>query len=55
MAEGAGEPGALLAAGTVACSTGAVRLVQVQRAGRSPVSGEEFLRGARLGPGARLA
>jgi methionyl-tRNA formyltransferase len=56
LAEGAGEPGALLdAAGTVACATGAVRLVQVQRAGRSPVSGEEFLRGARLGPGARLA
>jgi methionyl-tRNA formyltransferase len=56
LAEGAGEPGTLLdAAGTVSCGRGAVRLVQVQRAGRSPVSGEDFLRGARLGPGARLA
>ncbi|HEX8167998.1 MAG TPA: methionyl-tRNA formyltransferase [Beijerinckiaceae bacterium] len=54
-AEGAGEPGTLLdASGTVACGTGAVRLVQVRRAGRGLASGEEFLRGARLGPGARL-
>ncbi|HEX8663445.1 MAG TPA: methionyl-tRNA formyltransferase [Beijerinckiaceae bacterium] len=56
LADGIGEPSTLLdTAGAVACGTGAVRLVQVQRAGRSPVSGEEFLRGARLGPGARLA
>jgi hypothetical protein len=31
-----------------------LRLLMVQRAGRSPVSGEDFLRGARLKPGARL-
>ena len=55
LADGAGEPATLLdMAGTVACGANAVRLVQVQRAGRSPVSAEEFLRGARLGPGARL-
>jgi methionyl-tRNA formyltransferase len=55
-ADGSGAPGTLLdRAGTVACGEGAVRLVQVQRAGRGPVSAEEFLRGARLEPGALLA
>jgi methionyl-tRNA formyltransferase len=54
-AEGGGEPGLLLdAAGTVACGEGAVRLLQVQRAGRGVVAAEEFLRGARLHPGLRL-
>src|SRR5215211_1842346 len=54
-AEGSGEPGALLdPAGTVACGEGAVRLLQVQRAGRGVVAAEEFLRGSRLRPGARL-
>jgi methionyl-tRNA formyltransferase len=56
LAEGSSEPGTLLdATGTVACGAGAVRLVQVQRAGRALVNGDEFLRGARLGPGAGLA
>ena len=36
----------------VACGDGAVRLLQVQRAGKGPVTGAEFLRGVRLGPGA---
>ncbi|MFL5127826.1 MAG: methionyl-tRNA formyltransferase [Microvirga sp.] len=55
-ADGSGEPGLLLdAAGTVACQEGAVRLRQVQRAGRGVVAAEEFLRGARLHPGIRLA
>jgi methionyl-tRNA formyltransferase len=55
-AEGSGEPGLLLdAAGTVACGERAVRLLQVQRAGRGVVAAEEFLRGARLHPGIRLA
>jgi methionyl-tRNA formyltransferase len=54
-AEGNGAPGTLLDAGpTIACGTHALRLVTAQRAGRSPVSGEEFLRGVRLEPGARL-
>jgi len=54
-AEGSGAPGTLLDAGpTIACGTHALRLVTAQRAGRSPVSGEEFLRGVRLEPGARL-
>jgi len=42
------------AEGTVACLEGAVKLLQVQRAGGKPMSGSEFLRGARLLAGARL-
>lgn len=56
MAEGAGEPGHLLdPAGIVACGDGAVRLVQVQRAGKAPMGADEFLRGVRLEAGASLA
>ncbi|TAJ29819.1 methionyl-tRNA formyltransferase [Bosea sp. (in: a-proteobacteria)] len=55
LAGGAAEPGTLLdAEGTVACAEGAVKLLQVQRAGKAPMSGAEFLRGARLGAGDRL-
>ena len=55
LAGGAAEPGTLLDdEGTIACGEGAVRLVQVQRAGGKPVSGGEFLRGARLSAGAKL-
>ena len=54
--DGAGEPGSLLdPKGVVACGGGAVRLLQVQRAGKAPMSAEEFLRGVRLDAGARLA
>ncbi|WP_238256261.1 methionyl-tRNA formyltransferase [Methylorubrum podarium] len=55
-ADGSGAPGTLLdAAGTVACGTGAVRLLELRRAGKGGVaSGEAFLRGARLAAGARL-
>ncbi|MEQ8605069.1 MAG: methionyl-tRNA formyltransferase [Marivibrio sp.] len=38
----------------IACGKGALRLERVQRPGRKPVSGEEFLRGERLGPGDAL-
>lgn len=42
---GSGAPGAWLGPGlTIACGDGALRLDTVQRAGRTPVSGEEFLR-----------
>ncbi len=41
-------PGTLTGDGRVACAEGAVKLVQVQRSGKAPMSGEEFLRGARL-------
>ncbi|WP_186418307.1 methionyl-tRNA formyltransferase [Bosea sp. CS1GBMeth4] len=54
-AGGAAEPGTLLDdEGTVACAVGAVKLLQVQRAGRGPMSAQEFLRGARLSAGAKL-
>ena len=32
---------------TIACGEGAVRLLKVQRAGKQPMSAEEFLRGTR--------
>lgn len=56
LAGGAAEPGTLLdGEGTIACAEGAVKLIQVQRAGgRGPMSGAEFLRGARLEPGHRF-
>ena len=40
---------------TIACGDGAVRLTQVQRAGKQPMAAEEFLRGTQVEPGARLA
>jgi methionyl-tRNA formyltransferase len=53
--EGAGAPGALLSDRfDVACSEGAVRIVELQRAGRQPMRAEEFLRGIKLARGARL-
>lgn len=55
LAGGAAEPGTLLDEdGTVACLEGAVRLLQVQRAGKGPMGAQEFLRGARLSAGAKL-
>jgi methionyl-tRNA formyltransferase len=48
LAEGAGAPGTVLGEDlTVACGTGAVRLVELQRAGKQPVKVAEFLRGLR--------
>ena len=48
LAEGAGTPGTLLDDRlTVACGSGAVRLTEVQRAGKGPVTAAEFLRGLR--------
>lgn len=56
-AEGSGRSGTLLdASGTIACGNGAVRLLEIRRAGKSgSVTGEEFLRGARLAVGAVLS
>ena len=52
---GAGAPGALIGEGVVACGTGALELVQVQRGGRAAMRFSDFARGARLAPGASLA
>jgi methionyl-tRNA formyltransferase len=52
---GAGEPGRLLDdALTVACGEGAIRLLELQRAGRQPMGTAEFLRGMPIPRGSRL-
>ena len=52
--EGSGVPGSVLDDHlTIACGDGAVRLVQVQRAGKQPMAVEDFLRGTPVGVGAR--
>jgi len=59
LAEGTGSAGEVLALDgngpVVGCGAGAVRLVQVQRAGKKAVSGEDFLRGATLSVGETLS
>jgi methionyl-tRNA formyltransferase len=56
LAEGAGAPGELLDDHlTVACGKGAIRLLELQRAGKGPMKAEEFLRGTPLKAGMRLA
>ena len=40
---------------TIACGRGAVRLIDVQRAGKKPVTAADFLRGFKIAPGERLA
>jgi methionyl-tRNA formyltransferase len=53
---GEGPPGRVLDDQlTIACGTGAVRLVQLQRAGRQPMMAEEFLRGTPVAPQSALA
>lgn len=55
LTHGSAEPGVLLDSSlAVACGQGAVRLVEVQRAGRRPMSASEFLRGFPISPGQRL-
>jgi methionyl-tRNA formyltransferase len=50
--EGAGAPGTVLDGRlTIACAEGAVRLVQVQPAGKRPMAAEDFLHGAKVAPG----
>jgi methionyl-tRNA formyltransferase len=52
LVPGKGEPGQLLDGHlTVACGTQAVRLTQVQRPGKKPIGGADFLRGFPLGRG----
>lgn len=48
-----GAPGTIVADDmSVACGSGAVRILQAQRPGRNAMSGGELLRGAKLTPGA---
>jgi methionyl-tRNA formyltransferase len=53
--EGAGPPGTVLDhVLTVACGDGAVRIRELQRAGRQPMTAEAFLRGTPVAPGTRI-
>jgi methionyl-tRNA formyltransferase len=54
--EGSGAPGTVLDDHlTIACGDGAVRIVELQRAGGRPMKAEEFLRGTATAASARLA
>ncbi|KAF0125413.1 MAG: methionyl-tRNA formyltransferase [Xanthobacteraceae bacterium] len=53
LASGSGAPGTILDGDlTVACGEGAVRVVEVQRAGAKAMKAADFLNGAKVGPGA---
>ncbi|MGG9998555.1 methionyl-tRNA formyltransferase [Pseudovibrio ascidiaceicola] len=55
LADGSGAAGEVLVVDdttlTIACGSGAIKLVQVQRAGKKAMSAEEFLRGSKLSAG----
>ena len=56
LSEGAGESGGILDDRlTVACGAGAIRLVEVQRAGGKPAAAQEFLRGAKIEKGMKFS
>jgi methionyl-tRNA formyltransferase len=49
--DGSGAPGCVLDDRlTIACGSGAVRLLQLQRAGKQPMAADDFLRGAPVAP-----
>jgi methionyl-tRNA formyltransferase len=55
LVPGAPDPGTLLDDHlTVACTDGAVRLRQLQRAGKRAMAAEDFQRGAAIARGMRL-
>ena len=55
LADGSGAPGDLLDDHlTIACQEGAIRILELQRAGKAPMKAEEFLRGTPLKPPMRL-
>ncbi|SED80247.1 methionyl-tRNA formyltransferase [Bradyrhizobium erythrophlei] len=54
-AKGSGEPGDVLDDNlAIACGDGAVRILELQRAGKAPMKASDFLRGTPLKPPARL-
>jgi len=56
IADGSGGAGELLDDRLeVACGEGAVRILELQRAGKAPMKAEEFLRGTPLKPPLRLS
>ena len=55
LANGSGAPGDVLDDNlAIACGDGAIRIIELQRAGKAPMKAVEFLRGTALKPGARL-
>jgi methionyl-tRNA formyltransferase len=55
LAKGAGAPGGVLDHHlTIACGEGAIRIVELQRAGKAPMKAADFLRGTPVKPPARL-
>ncbi len=56
LADGAGPAGTVLDGSlAVACGESAVQLLEIQRAGKRPMSAAEFLRGYPIAPGTRLS
>src|SRR5262249_5594187 len=56
LAKGSGVPGSVLDDQlSIACGDGAIRIIELQRAGKAPMKAAEFLRGAPLMAGARFA
>ena len=54
--DGSGQPGQLLDDKlTVACGSGAVRIMELQRAGGKPMAADEFLRGTPIAPATVLS
>jgi methionyl-tRNA formyltransferase len=55
ITKGQGAPGEVIdAALAIACGDGAIRIVDLQRAGKQPMTADVFLRGTRLAPGSRM-
>ena len=54
-ADGTGAPGTILDDRlAIACGQGAIRIVELQRAGKAPMKAADFLRGTPLTPGVRF-
>ncbi|NEV76274.1 methionyl-tRNA formyltransferase [Rhodopseudomonas sp. BR0C11] len=55
LAEGRGTPGEVIGHDlTISCGDGAIRIAQLQRAGKQPMTAEEFLRGTPIAKGVRV-
>jgi len=55
LAEGRGTPGEVIGDDlTISCGDGAIRISQLQRAGKQPMTAEEFLRGTPIAKGVRV-
>lgn len=56
VAEGAGEPGTLIDGRlAIACGSGAIRLINIQREGKGSMDAQEFLRGFAVSKGTKVS